>query len=218
MTKNTPAYRLFEKEPGPNNTVLNWHGAPEKEFCFYAASFHKAAKTLVESWQLDANSLTDFDACPIVFLYRHAAELYLKGLLLGPGANFLHSQPDVDEICKDHFLTRLLPMVREMFKGAGWDGELNFEGVRTLDDLDAILKELDDIDPGSFTFRYPIKRKGLDGSVAHHFTFSAQQFAKTMDGVCEIFECARIGLPEEWNARAEAAAYESDDFGDDPRE
>ena len=83
MHKRNRHSRLFVRNPGPHNTVLNWHHVPPKEFYFYARAFHKAAKSLVESVELDANPFADFNACPVVFMYRHALELHLKAIVIG---------------------------------------------------------------------------------------------------------------------------------------
>jgi len=52
--------------------------------------------------QLDSGQLTEFDASPIVFMYRHAVELHLKALVLGDGGNFLATKPDTLSIYKTH--------------------------------------------------------------------------------------------------------------------
>src|SRR4051812_30151389 len=86
--------KLFEAKEGPYHTVLNWHNDAPGELRFYARSFHKAARTLIENWELDrGHAPSDWDACPVVFLYRHALELYLKSVLLGAGRNFQASPP-----------------------------------------------------------------------------------------------------------------------------
>ena len=75
------APRLFVKRKDRRNTVLNWHRAPEEEFDIYAGVYWNAAQTLAKN--LDLDGIFGYDACPIVFLYRHALELYLKAVLLG---------------------------------------------------------------------------------------------------------------------------------------
>jgi hypothetical protein len=49
----------------------------------YARSFHKAAKALAGSLQLDGNPVSDVDFSPVVNIYRLALELHLKALVLG---------------------------------------------------------------------------------------------------------------------------------------
>ncbi len=77
MTDETPAPRLFVKNKY-NNTVLNWHREPEKEFHLYGEAFWNAAKNLLQNEALDKRPIASFDASVIVYLYRHALELFLK--------------------------------------------------------------------------------------------------------------------------------------------
>jgi hypothetical protein len=189
------------------NTVLNWFNRPDQEFGLFAESFHKAARTLVENLELDRGGLSDFNACPVVFLYRHALELHLKAILLGEGAYFLDDRIPPEEILsKNHKLTVLLPMVRKVFETLGWDRELGNDVVPTFDDVEKAVAELEEVDPNSHAFRYPVK-KNLEGSVGSHFTFSVLEFAKRMDAVLEVFATASFALPEEWSAEAEARGY-----------
>lgn len=102
MKKKRPNPSLFAFKPGPHNTVLNWHNIPGQDLFLYARSFHEAAKALATSFQPDTNHLTDFDACPIVFRYRHALELHLKAMVLGEGSNFLAIKLDPLSIYKTH--------------------------------------------------------------------------------------------------------------------
>src|ERR1017187_7171513 len=91
--KPSPGSRLISNS-GPHNPVVNRHNVPAKDLFLYAQSFHKAAKALAGSLQLDASPFADFDASPVVFMYRHAVELHLKALVLGEGGNFLATRPD----------------------------------------------------------------------------------------------------------------------------
>jgi hypothetical protein len=78
MKKKPPSGpRLPVSNPSPHKTVLNWRNIPERDLCFHARSFHKAAKTLAGSLQ---RPFTDSDVSPIVFTYRRALELHLKAL------------------------------------------------------------------------------------------------------------------------------------------
>jgi hypothetical protein len=63
---------------------VNRHNIPAKELFLYAQSFHKAAKTLAASFQLDASPFADYDISPVVFMYRHAVELHLQSTRAAP--------------------------------------------------------------------------------------------------------------------------------------
>jgi len=61
--------------------VLNWHGEPIKEFRYYADAYHRAAMALVNQFGT-TGAVRDIESTPILFLYRHAFELYLKAFTL----------------------------------------------------------------------------------------------------------------------------------------
>lgn len=202
-----PNRRLFQPQRGPQSTTLNWNNGPIREFCRYAEAFHNAAKVLVNSLDLDLNPNSDWNACPVVFLYRHSAELYLKGIVLGDGANFLQAKPDPALVLRTHSLKRLFPFLQDIFNAVSWEGEFDGEGISDMSDLEALIRELDDIDSGSYTFRYPVNTHG-DASVKDHFNFSVREFANRMDAVLEFLDTADFGLAAMWDQRAEAIAAE----------
>jgi hypothetical protein len=92
--KRSPGSRLTVSDPRSHNTVLNRRNIPAGDLFLYARSYHKAAKALAGSLQLDINPFAEFDICPVVFMYRHAVELHLKAIVLGEGGNFLATKPD----------------------------------------------------------------------------------------------------------------------------
>jgi hypothetical protein len=56
-------------------------GQPEEHLKFYAEAFHSTGKKLASQYE-DEWPLSSFEAYPIVYLYRHAFELYLKVVLV----------------------------------------------------------------------------------------------------------------------------------------
>jgi len=178
MAGKTSAPRLFVKDKH-NNTVLNWHRAP-----------------------------ASFDASVIVYLYRHALELFLKEILIGRGGELIHPSPSPETVVNaGHSLTKLLPDVRRIFVACGWDQTFGSKTALTFDDFTSIVEEFEKADPSSFSFRYPIK-KDLTGALNGHFTFSVRQFALIMDEVLTTLDNACCSLPEIANDQAEAG-YEA---------
>jgi hypothetical protein len=214
MAGKAPRPRLFVKN-GYSNTVLNWHREPEKEFHLYGEAFWNAAKTLLQNDALDRQPIASFDASVIVYLYRHALELFLKEILIGRGGELIHPRPSPETVVNaGHSLTKLLPDVRRIFVHCGWDKMFGSETVATFDDFTAIVEEFDKADPSSFSFRYPVK-KDLSGALDGHFTFSRRHFALTMNEVLSTLSGACYGLPEIADNRAEAA-YEAQQNWDPP--
>jgi len=199
--------RLFVKSRH-NNTVLNWHREPEKEFHLYGEAFWNAAKTLLQNDSLDRRPIASFDASVIVYLYRHALELFLKEILIGRGGELIHPRPSPETVLNaGHSLTKLLPDVRRIFVHCGWDKTFGSEAAVTFDDFTAIVEEFEKADPSSFSFRYPVK-KDLTGALDGHFTFSIRHFASTMDEVLNTLSGACYGLEEIADNQAEGA-YEA---------
>ena len=207
MTNEAPAPRLFVKDEH-NNTVLNWHQEPQKEFHVYGEAFWNAAKKLLQNGALDRLPSASFDASVVVYLYRHALELFLKEILIGRGGELVHPHPSPETVVNTgHSLTKLLPDVRRIFVECGWDKTFGSKAAVTFDDFTAIVEEFERADPSSFSFRYPVK-KDLTAALHGHFTFSVRKFALIMDEVLTTLSGACYGLPEIASDRAEAA-YEA---------
>ena len=103
--------KLFVDDGRSHGTVIlnwqSWSRTPEGEFTHMADAFLDLAKE--EVYRLKKNEglgrhesqviaiMDDFRAYPIVFLYRHAIELYLKAIALGGSAMLaLKDQPEIE--------------------------------------------------------------------------------------------------------------------------
>ncbi len=90
-------------------------------------------------------------------------------------------------------------------------------------EFDQIIREFEEFDPGSFTFRYPIKKDGSASLKEKHFVFSPKQFVEALDPILRSLSGACSGLEEyrqqlaDANADMAAYAYEDcspGDYGD----
>jgi hypothetical protein len=206
MAPRAKRQRLF----GPGKTIhgnvaLNFMGRPESEFGIYAAGFWRAGRTLANSLAKELG-YRDFDACPIVFLYSHALELYMKAIV-HRGRNLVSlagkKLPIDRRLLNRHELLPLTQPILYIFKHVGWTWSTEVEGVKTFRDFKAIVREIDRL---GTAFRYPIDTKGQP-SVSHHFVFNVLEFARQLEGAIRLLDGAITGLEEEWDQRA-AAAYE----------
>jgi hypothetical protein len=205
-----PTPKLFVRDKH-NNTVLNWHGRPDQEFHLYGEAFWNAAKRLLQNDALDRCPGASFDAGVVVYLYRHALELFLKAILIGRGRELVDAPPPPKGVVdRGHSLTGLLPDVRRIFGECGWDRRFGTKTVVTFDDFEAIVKELEEVDQFSFSFRYPVN-KNLSAALDDHFTFSLRQFTQTMDEVISTLYDACYVLPNIADQQAEAACEASRD-------
>ena len=121
---------------------INWHS--------YAFCYRRAADALVEEFAPPAIA-PDGMFLPILFLYRHYAEVSLKGIWCDC-TNLLGTS---DPVPKDHRLDTLWRDLRPLLSRAS--KQLNEEW---LDRVEELVLELHALDPGAMHFRYPKDKKG----------------------------------------------------------
>lgn len=218
--------RLFVDKGQPHGTVvLNWHGTPEREFTYFAEAFHVVAKESVTALRenprfgLNGIPIEDFRAYPVVFLYRHALELYMKAVLLvGSPMLSIKGQREVDrqQLLKTHSLDVLRQELERIFEAYDWEWDLGTPHFRTLGDFRAVIAEFQAVDAGSYAFRYPLDTKG-SASLKSDFRFDIFEFCDVLDELFPVFEGAAMGAYEELQttlqAMAEAQQYEMENAG-----
>lgn len=189
------------------NVVLNFMGRPAFEFSVYASAFWRGGRLLAKS--LASSGYRDMDTCPIVFLYRHALELYMKAIV-HRGESLLSIAGEKliipTRALERHELSPLLEPIRKVFAHMGWISKTNPEGRKLFRNFDALVRNVDRLDAGSYTFRYPVDKKDK-GLVSHHFGFNVLEFAQQAEGAIRLLDGAVAGLEEEWDQQA-SAAYE----------
>jgi hypothetical protein len=200
---------------------LNYAGTPEHEFGFYGEAFHAAGKSLVQQLKNDRQSLqtmNSFKALPILFMYRHAMELYLKDIILaGAGVLPLRREAEVDfrRLFVSHSLCERLKDVERIFKAFGWGWDFGLSRFRSLEDFRSAVVELENIDKESCAFRYPMRKDG-SASLRRNFRFNLFEFCETLDPVYQVLEIKAFGARGEmesvYEMRAEARQYEMENY------
>jgi hypothetical protein len=196
------------------SVVLNWHGKPEGEFIHFAEAFHlttqEAIATLRQNKYFgpDGIPIEDFRAYPVVFLYRHAIELYLKAALcIGEPMLSLKGQPPV---AKNRLNTHDLVVLREEWERVreayAWAWNPSNPYFPTIERFRDVIQELHEVDEGSYAFRYPLDKKGLP-SLRADLTFDVLALADVLDGMLHILRNAALGAHYE----LEDAYQEMDD-------
>ena len=203
--KNT--HLAFPSGASQESTCLNlWADESEAPFALLARAYHKAGKRLAQNPKLDRGGLSNFDAYPVVFLYRHAMELYLKAVLQELG--------ELSQKClSTHDLRELLPPIRRQFEKWGIEKKLGTGDVATFDDLERLVRDLYAVDGRSDAFRYPINKHG-ESALPRGFKFSVVDFARRFDPVLDMLSGA-VSLTDERlqieaEIRAEAVTEMSD--------
>jgi len=119
----------------------------------YAHTYWESAEVIIDL-ACDAPGLLNVHAIPAVFLFRHFVELSLKDLILT--ALPLNDEPaTLDEGHKLGVLWKKLRALIESADLAGGDDE--------LDVVEQMIQELETVDPGSTSFRYPVERADKSG-------------------------------------------------------
>jgi hypothetical protein len=90
-----------------------------------------------------------------------------------------------------------------------WEQEFKCEGIETLADFKAVVEEVNSVDPGSYSFRFPVSVAG-QGSDPGQVKPTIREFARRMDALVELLASTGDALAAEWDMRSEAAAIEAD--------
>ncbi len=206
--RKKPARRPVMSNPEQHTRILDWHNVPEGEFFLYARAFRAAAKKMALAVEFGPGPSTKFAACPVVFMYRHALELHLKALILGGGRNFLATKPDRMSVYKTQSVSWLAQFVCQIVTTLNWEKEFRCEGIETLADFKAFVEDVNSVDPGPYSFRYPASADAQD-SVENNSTFSVLEFGRRMDALLELLDSTADALAATWDTQAEAAALDA---------
>jgi hypothetical protein len=220
--------RLLVDKGRPHGTViLNWHGTPEREFSYFAEAYRLVAQEAAEGLRdnphfgVDGIPVEDFRAYPVVFLYRHSLELYMKAVILvGSPMLSIKGMAKVDRkrILSIHYLDELFQNLEGIFKAYGWKWDLGTRHFQTKADFRKTILELHAVDKLSDTFRYPLNTKG-GASLPSHFRFDLFEFCQVLDGLLAGLEGATICAYEElqitMEARSETRQWEMEDTNHD---
>jgi len=190
-------FPLRTSNPRPQNAVLNWRNVPEQDLWSYARSFRMAANKLAGALEVASGPFSQFDACPVVFLYRHAFELNLKALVLGAGGNFLPTKPDPISVSKSLSLSWLQQFVCQIVTALKWEGSFKCDGIENLADFKAVIEDIDSVDPGPHSFRYP------------EVPFNIREFATKVDALLELLDSTADALAATWYMQVDGLALEA---------
>jgi hypothetical protein len=195
---------FFKSSRPRGNVVFNFRGRAIDDLTAFAAGYHEAGKTLISKME-SAPGYRDYEGYPILFLYRHALELYLKAIVYR-GAQLLglisDDKPNTEKLLTNHKLIRLLPTIEAIFRAVEWKWDFEVSGLKSFDDFADLIREIEKIDPQSYCFRYPVNTTG-EAALSKHFVVNVVNFGKKMDSVLDLLSGAVTGLQERWDDTAE---------------
>ncbi len=184
------------------NVVFNYTGDLIRDLGAFALGYREAGRVLAVRFRGDAYAC--YDGYPVLYLYRHSLELYMK-LVVYRGAMLMgligKECPNIPGLFSNHRLGRLLPAMRSIFRAMRWD--FKDTAIGTFDEFERVVREIDDIDPGSYAFRYPMN-PAEEAHLPHHFTMNVANFGEVMDDLLGYLEGAAGLLDETFQSEAEA--------------
>lgn len=136
---------------------------------------------------------------PIVFCYRHYVEVALKDLVRTL-VDFDFAAA-VEKPLRDHRLPELWNIVRPACDGTIPDMYLSDERLAVLDER---IRELDERDPRSFSFRYATTKDGVPSQPSGEIYINIKRFRDGMDEVSFILDGLLLGAHEGFQAYARA--------------
>jgi len=174
---------LFQATGDPNRDVMI--GTAHPDWYRFAYGYKMAAETLVA--RLTGHGMALESACrPILFLYRHSVELMLKALLIDLGE--LTDSPEAPP--DKHPLTPLWKKLSQRI--------LSYDPSQDspwLARAGLLISELDRLDPGSFSFRYPVGKDGVP-LIGFGETISIEHFADVMKELWIVLDGAAAMLDQ----------------------
>lgn len=196
---------VFQSENSHSNVVFNFCSNPIDDLAPFAKGYHEAGKHLAGILAASPR-YPDFDGYPILFLYRHALELYMKAIVYR-GAQLLQlldfETLDTSKLFKVHRLSLLLPGVKAVFGGVWKTWETDVAGITSYGNFAELVHGIEELDPESYNFRYPTDTKG-QAALNHLTVVNAVGFSRHMDPILDLLDGAVTGLHEEFDSTAEA--------------
>lgn len=170
---------------------ISFTSNPQYDFSAFAKGYSVAASTLAKQLTEKAN-FPDYDAYPVVFLYRHAFELSLKNILYW-SARLLVFKGVEDigvKLYNTHNLVKLAENAEKILLKAFPDDQSLHEFIK---DVVSTAQEFSNIDPDSYSYRYPISTKG-NHSTRKGQSVNLSSLSEHMDSILESLDAINFGL------------------------
>lgn len=168
--------KLFIEESNPINGA--WLQRPADKFFLYSEGYRQAGDVLFKQY-----TTTEFHGqflvYPIIFNYRQYIELRLKELIT-MGYKYIGVKNDFKDI---HDLNKLWDTYRNEVLRNIFEVDAN-----TLNNVERLINEFNVIDPGSFSFRYPVTKGPNRKATLNMRTIDLKNFKDKMDKLARFFE------------------------------
>ncbi len=175
------------------NIISSFSQNPIYDFDIYAQGYRNAAKTLSDKL-LTQNRIADYDGYPIIFLYRHAFELGLKGIIYsGLRLLSLKNRESINDskFYNTHHLGELAKssagILTTLFK--------NFVDLgNVIKNIESVANEYSKLDYNSFSYRYPIDITGNYSTKHRQQEINLTSLTNCMEDLLDSIEVLNFGL------------------------
>ena len=182
---------FYNQSDDHSNFVVGFTPDPKRDFGVFAKGYRLAADRLTAQL-FAAPRFSDYEAYPVVFLYRHALELSLKHIIYA--SVDLAALKYLDDLDKGLQNTHDL---RKLSQAATGLLTLLYPEDEFLKQISSVLADtcadLGSLDARSDAYRYPIDARGLR-STDEHTTVNLHAFATRMSPLLEDLDTIHFGL------------------------
>ena len=155
--------------------------------------FKCAADVLVASSEESPHERSNL-VWPIVFCYRQCIELTLKDMIAGYG---MELNPQIKPNWTDHALLPLWKAYKRLIDTRLIDTKV--DEISEIKIIEAHLEVFDNIDSGSYTFRYPTDTKGKQTEIPLS-SIDLLHLRTIMDGIYLYLDAAETALHEHFDS------------------
>jgi hypothetical protein len=150
------------------------------KFFLFSEGYKTAAEKLFE--QLDGSAFyANMLVYPLIFLNRQFLELRLKELVSGLNFTISHEY----KFPNGHGLKNLLDIYKDLIKQVGKEHAPNADALRNTEKL---ISEFNDVDPKSFSFRYPVDTTDARNPSLRMTNIDLRNFMTTMNKLYNFFD------------------------------
>lgn len=173
------------------NFSISFTRTPKYDFGFFAEGYRFAAN-LVAKELIESARFSDYQAYPVVFLYRHALELQLKNIIykIAKLLSFKHIENTDHNLSNSHDLCILSNQASGVLtKAFPADQDLH----EVMKKVVCVARDFSEIDPISYSYRYPIDNKGRHSTKQNQIV-NLQSLATHMDELLSILDVIDFGV------------------------
>jgi hypothetical protein len=183
-------------------------GVHEREL-LYQQGYRRSGRILAE--YVAEHGEADVLVFPICHSYRHFVELTLKRLIR-IGCRVAHREMTPAEAklqSEKHDLRRLWSAVKAIVQEVIGDRNISWES-EDVQGIEAYIEQLHLVDPGSYSFRYPVTTKG-EGTLEDIGQINIGLFSDYMELLCDYLEGCYGFLLHLTDAERDARSLDSAD-------